>query len=481
MLLLNITSFEFVQFLKIVMWVCVPMMILSMLIVTYWHYRNKRKTALSESQTDASEIPGELYLSKILTEKKDEPLFRNYKHILNKPERSLAINSELNKGSHFYSSTPNGSKVMENTSNINLHEQVKKYELKIAQLNQAIEFMEVNSNNPEANKLVREKGLEIQRLQSVIEQLQKELYLLDQQNSSKANEVQKLEHKVKELQESAKLATTDARDVHLNYHQEIENKEKEFFDEKDRLTEQLRSLHEVQKKLEDENKQLLEKVQQNRFSDAPTADHRVEELQAQLARAQEELQSNRSNSPDVNYLQDLLREKSLHIDFLQNQLDHRIRSFHQVEQQVYDLQHSINLHKEELKQRIEKEKDFHLSIQQKEENLQQLQMQFGQHVEEREQLLKSHSETQNRLNEWEQSALEWNRQRELLQQEVEQHKNLLDELHPQLEKTLEQVRFLEDTIERKQSLLSNLHQQLKLAIEADEANKKIQEAIEEYP
>ena len=141
----------------------------------------------------------------------------------------------------------------------------------------------------------------------------------------------------------------------------------------------------------------------------------------------------------------------------------------------------MNLLRQEIKQRLEKEKEFNHILHQKEENIRQLNSQFGQHTAEREELLKKHSTNLDRIKEFEQSESEWNRQRELLQQEIEQHKNLLDELHPQLERSLEHVRFLENTIERKQSLLSNLHQQLKNAIENEETNKKFTEALEEYP
>jgi len=483
MLLLDVSSFEFIQFLKIVLWVCVPLMILSMLVVTYWHYRNKRKGSLAEDATAGHELVPARALS--VDKKKDEPLFKNYRHILNTQEKTIAVNTEIKNSSHLHSSTSNGKKHMDNTSqenqnNISLQEQVKKYELKIAQLNQAIEFMEAGNTTTATNKVVKEKNVEIERLKAVIEQLQKEFYLLDQQKSSNANETQKLEQQVKELQESARHATTESRDVQLGFQQQIENKEKQFFDEKDRLTEQLRSLNEVQKKLEEENKQLLDQIQQKRFTEG-TNDQRVEELQKQIAKLEEELRSSGSGSPDVNYLQDMLKERNLQIDFLQNQLDHRIKSFHQLEQQVYDLQHSLNLHREEIKQRLEKEKEFNHLLQQKEENIQQLNSQFGQHTAEREELLKLHSANLDRIKEFEQSEFEWNRQRELLQQEIEQHKNLLDELHPQLERSLEHVRFLETTIERKQSLLSNLHQQLKNAIESEEGNKKFTEALEEYP
>src|SRR4030095_4122308 len=106
MILLEISSFEFVQFLKIVMWVCVPLMIVSMLVVTYWHYRNKRKAALSENTNEGNERLNELLRSAVLSakKKKEDPLFKNYKHILNTSEKSMALDHELGTTSKFYSS-----------------------------------------------------------------------------------------------------------------------------------------------------------------------------------------------------------------------------------------------------------------------------------------------------------------------------------------------------------------------------------------
>ena len=57
MSLLVVTSFEFLQFLKIVMWITIPLIIISMLMVTFWHYRRKKKEALVDDPAVRNRSP----------------------------------------------------------------------------------------------------------------------------------------------------------------------------------------------------------------------------------------------------------------------------------------------------------------------------------------------------------------------------------------------------------------------------------------
>ena len=61
MFLLLVSLYEFGQFLRILLWISVPMFIIAMLVTTWLHYRRRRKTqdemALSMEGLDLSVAP----------------------------------------------------------------------------------------------------------------------------------------------------------------------------------------------------------------------------------------------------------------------------------------------------------------------------------------------------------------------------------------------------------------------------------------
>ncbi|MGO8055799.1 hypothetical protein, partial [Rhizobium leguminosarum] len=75
-----------------------------------------------------------------------------------------------------------------------IQKQLKQYELKIDQLQQALDYLQSNAANEEnlekAHALIAEKEQEIKRLQLITEQLNKEIGLLNQQNDSRSHELQ---------------------------------------------------------------------------------------------------------------------------------------------------------------------------------------------------------------------------------------------------------------------------------------------------
>jgi len=172
-----------------------------------------------------------------------------------------------------------------------LQNRIQSYEANEIQWKQTVEELEQQRPQEEINKLkekLNERENDIQRLQGMISQLNKEVYLNQQQKDSQSSEINKMEHLLKELQASAQIALHDSRSLESSWQEKWEEVSKQHFTEKSKLEEQWKELNDAYKKLQEENLSLQQQLVSNHLQPNTAQQEEWQELQKQLVELQRE-------------------------------------------------------------------------------------------------------------------------------------------------------------------------------------------------
>ncbi len=344
MYLLELSLYEFRQFLQIVLWISVPLVIVSVSVTTFLHYRRKKKKAqdaLPDNEYELTQLnPVQPLPSMSNKAGENEELIKQYEQQLRQGrDKYHTLERSFRRLQENYSSVLSGAKDEGSNGEAlqDLKEKVKTYELKIEQLQQALEYMENNAKNNTANA-----GAD-----SIKE---------------KEEQLGQLERRITELTES--------------------------------LTKQT-----------NENERLRRDIL-NHTSPAIEGDEHLQPLKDALSKAEEEKLLLKQRVADLSCFEEITREKNLQIEFLQNQLEQKIKLNHSLEQkesatseingqlqlvmeevkkQVMELQENIQLKKQELEtaqsqlnEQLHKNEQLHLSIQLKANEITQFNSQLSE-------------------------------------------------------------------------------------------------------
>ncbi len=182
--LLLVSLYEFKQFLQIVLWIAIPGTLIAALVTTWLHYRRKKALANQPDLLDQERLAiagdmGQLpdWLASADPDntsllKKYEREVRRYKEnysILEQDFRGLEqkYSDLLNKAYH---SEQNGSEAADR-----LQQEIKGYKLKIAQLQQALDY---NQHTQGAENSSAQDPMELHQLRISVSQLQEENSIL---------------------------------------------------------------------------------------------------------------------------------------------------------------------------------------------------------------------------------------------------------------------------------------------------------------
>jgi chromosome segregation ATPase len=189
------------------------------------------------------------------------------------------------------------------------------------------------------------------------------------------HDFEKLEHRFSDLVSYASVHFKNKKKLGMEntpdqipqpLQEEIDKLAAQYRKEKEELHASLERMNQSYKSLEDENQSLLDQVKMQTASG--------EEKEAILLRWQEENRALKEKVAEQQYLHDILQEKKAQIDFLQNQLEQRIRSNHQVEQQRVQAQTELeelkNIHRAD----IHEADGLKSELMQKQEELDKLQV-----------------------------------------------------------------------------------------------------------
>jgi DNA repair exonuclease SbcCD ATPase subunit len=333
MYLLELTFYEFRQFLQIVLFISVPLIVICLAVTTFLHYRRKKMKTRHELPVPETEygltLPNSVQpLMRFQGKTEDNnTLVKQYEQQLRQSrEKYHSLERSFRKLQESYSQVISRETDAEESnetekSELNvMQEKIEAYEQKMAQLQHALEYMENNSSN-ETAAINREAA----------------------------------EHKEKELEHAEGIITTLKEDLsrHTN--------------ENDRLR--------------------LELLNNINPTDAEQHyEERLQQLKDMLSSAEEEILTLKNNFSDLGYLEDLVKEKNLQIEFLQHQLDQRIKHNHRLEHQ----QNAANDLNNQLQQAIEQAKagahNLEENLQAKQRDLAAVQAQLDEQADKNEQL-----------------------------------------------------------------------------------------------
>jgi chromosome segregation ATPase len=347
------------QLLQLVLIISLPLIIISFLITTFLHYRRKRKNrGIDTEALEAGNafLSGQKNRGAVLAMPKfavsentaDYTLLNYGRQLEESKEQYYQLREELEKVKTKYHLLLSGylgdPKDKAEAMVAGMQKEIKSAVLKITQLQQALEFSESqrqNSAEDQDEEKLQQQAVayqqQLQHLQSVIDKQQRSLCLLEDEKSAQLLEINKLGQLLKELQAAAQLAGQDARTQELFLNQQVDELNKLHFDENSRIQDQLKELGEAYKRLQDENRQLQQQLadgyamanaanEQNGQADIPR-------LAQQLEQLVKERDSLRASLVEQGYLNELVNEKKHQIEFLQHQLEERVRSAHQANQQ----------------------------------------------------------------------------------------------------------------------------------------------------
>lgn len=454
---------EFLQFLKIVMWISIPLFLVSTLVVVFLHYRNKRKQSFAD-------LPG-YELQPEYEHLQSSPFFHiNQKYqqrIQSGKEQFRLLEKDFRQIKQNYTSMIAGSPGSgADSSSHELHEKINQYEVRIKELQQTIEQLqhggEIDDIKSSAETWIAEKEVEIKRLHSLIESSNREIVLLNEQNHSKDGQLQKMDQLLKELQESARQASLDARGMQLSLHEQHEDRDKQHFDENKRLNDQVKELHEQFRKMEEENTLLQQRLQQHRLEAGNNSDaeQRISDLQNALIRTEQELLLWKNKMVDAGSLEEMVEEKNKQIEFLQNQLDQKIRNGRQLEQRAFDMEGQLSNLNKEIEAGRQKQVYLQEDRQIKEEEINNLNRQIQEGITENRELKQSVLDATDKISILENDAIQFRERMGEFEAEIKRNGSLTSTLNEQIADAHRHIQMLESKLQERQQLLARLHADL---------------------
>jgi hypothetical protein len=340
LLLASLEDFKFI--LQIVLWIAIPAILIATGIVYFLHYqKQKKETAFRLKRLESRNT--DLVQSAIHNEEmhqlpdlgyEGEQLIKKYrKEIKNTSEKYDLLKREFGRLEEKYMelmANRNSERLLIGNSNANANsQQVAEYESKIAQLQQALE----NNNNSTANNIdwesiVREKEEQLYLKQTELNELEHELKYYADQSQKLSTELAAIRN------ESDNGIAQDAEEFQQMLQQQLSETERAY---KKEITGLLLQIEKANSEIQHlKNSRQESSLQNTKFTETTASQEgseAAENLHLQLRQLENEKISLRNQLTEEKYLQDLLQEKNAHINFLQAQLEQRLKNYRQLEQQ----------------------------------------------------------------------------------------------------------------------------------------------------
>lgn len=248
-----------------------------------------------------------------------------------------------------------------------------------------------------------------------------------------------------------KTMETIQTDMQQTLHEQIESIKQQQELEKKELYAELMQLTGAYENLEKDNNSLRDQLIAYSSDENKTT--------AIIQKWEEEKAELKRRIGEKEYLQDVLEEKKLQIGFLQQQLEHRIKNHHLVEQQFRELGIKFMEVKEELEIKQQTEEDFQAGVHEKDQEivcLKEMIQSKTYHAAELEASLKI--------------ALEENENFSLA---LQSNSKLIGSLNEQLAVSNEIRKELERKLERNNTLLKGFHRRLSDVFEEEMAEPPV--------
>jgi chromosome segregation ATPase len=321
--LLLVSLYEFKLFLQIVLWIAIPCTIIAVVVTTILHYRRK-KALLNEPEPELAD--GRLYLAGDTDElpdwlasgnpdntsllKKYEREVRRYKGNYATLEQDYRALEEkytdlLNKA--YHNDQP------DHAASEQLQQEIKQYKLKIAQLQQALDYHEQKNNSENGENNVDNDLMELHDLRIKYAQLEEE----NTELKEKLEETQFLQDLLEEKKKQTDFLQQQLEMRIRSYHQ-LEKQTSSAVAE-------LAQWRTAASEFDSKEQALLADLEQKQEAICQQAEH-IQQLESTL----EELHRQQAS------LQSIIDEKQAAIQQLQNDL-------HQEQEKVKDLEGKLEL------------------------------------------------------------------------------------------------------------------------------------------
>jgi len=146
-----------------------------------------------------------------------------------------------------------------------------------------------------------------------------------------------------------------------------------------------------------------------------------------------------ASSAEINGLRDIVNEKKAHIDFLQNQLDHRIQAFHQSEQRSAEVKGTITQLQEEANRLQSNAHELLKRAENVEQNLYSqnitvgmLQNRNNELQQENTTLFETIADTSHHVNQLEEELTQWKQRAKSFEEKWEQNSLLISRIYREL-------------------------------------------------
>ncbi|OQP51819.1 hypothetical protein A4H97_26820 [Niastella yeongjuensis] len=355
---LLVSMYELKQFLQIVLWIAIPGTVIAFLVTTFFHYKRKKRSAegaepaymegggfhtvvAADPNGGNSQMPDWLASG---TNPDNQPLIKKYEQEVRRYRENYAtLEQDFRELEGKYSDLLNkaySTEKQNDDANARLLLEINGYKLKVTQLQQALENAQTNAKLIDGEQQIPEalaqSQAQVQQLQESVRQLQDKLRAQQELKEKSAAEVTRLENLMKNMEYSSKSAQSETAEMQRYFAKQVDELGVQYKSEKADLSMQLQQLQKTIQQLKDENVTLQQQVQTSGEQKQGSYEQQIKELQGLLTQAEEEKTTLKTKITDQTYLQDVLQEKKLQIEFLQNQLEQRIKTFREIEKEAAD-------------------------------------------------------------------------------------------------------------------------------------------------
>jgi chromosome segregation ATPase len=252
------------------------------------------------------------------------------------------------------------------------------------------------------------------------------------------------------------------KELQQTLQEQINNIQQQHKAEKDELQAQVDELNEILLNLRDENISLQQQLDIHSTDDT--------KVSAVINKWEDEKYEMKRRLGEQEYLRDVLDEKKYYIDFLQKQLEQRIKNHHLVEQQFRDLGIKFLEVKEALEKKEQNDEEFNSALNTKDKEINSLQEII---------LAKTDHTTQ-----LENSLANIEEERSKLVADLEGKEQKIKSLKEQLENYNEMKSQMEDKLEKNQQVFKGFHRKLSDILDSNSASpvvlmKTVYQASEE--
>jgi chromosome segregation ATPase len=488
---LLVSMYEFKQFLQIVLWIAVPGTIIAFMVTTFFHYKRKKKiaeggepaymenggfhTVVAAEANGNNQVPDWLASG---TNPDNQPLIKKYEQEVRRYRENYAtLEQDFRELEGKYADLLNkaySTEKQNDDANSRIQLEINGYKLKVSQLQQALETAQANARanhgDQQLSEALAQSQLQVQTLQDSVLQLQEKLRAQQELKDKNAAEITRLENLLKNMEYSAKSNQSESEELQRYYAKQVDELGMQYKNEKNDLTAQLQQLQKSLQQLKEENAVLQQKVQANSEHKHGNYEQQIKEMQLLLTQAEEEKTALKNKITDQTYLQDVLQEKKLQIEFLQNQLEQRIKTFREVEKEAADKTLQVQ---QTQTQKENYEREMHAlreELQQQREEVSAWQQAVERSREEIRQHQESLRSKTGHIENLERNLHEVQQQQAVLQLVLDDKQNMITSLQESLTREQQKTKDLEGKLITNNQLLSKIYGDLSKSLSNPPAN-----------